>query len=90
MFRGESHFPLFLSVTRHFSQAEKTSLANPGGLTVIITWVLFRLADYTCKVLRVNGTNVLVRIIGLLITALSVEICIEGLATLGWLPLPPE
>ncbi|WP_281648602.1 MarC family protein [Parendozoicomonas sp. Alg238-R29] len=92
------------------------SLASPGALTAIIiltdnrthtfqeqaitallmctvlilTYMIFRLAPHIYKLLGENGTAVLVRIMGLIVTALAVEICIEGLASLQWLPLPPE
>ena len=81
---------IILTDHRQHSYSEQLFTGVQVLVILIITWILFRLAHYIYKVLGVNGTNVLVRIIGLLITALSVEICIEGLATLGWLPLPPE
>ncbi|CAM3553912.1 MarC family protein [Parendozoicomonas haliclonae] len=59
-------------------------------MVLLFAWLLMRAADRIFKLLGENGTAVLVRVMGLLVTALAVEICIEGLASLHWLTLPPD
>ena len=58
-------------------------------LVLALAFLIFRLAPHIYKLLGENGTAVLVRVMGLIVTALAVEICVEGLASLGWLSLPP-
>ncbi|MCL6268980.1 MarC family protein [Sansalvadorimonas sp. 2012CJ34-2] len=59
-------------------------------LVMVLTYLIFRSAPHIYKILGENGSAVLVRVMGLIVTALAVEICIEGLAALEWVPLPPD
>ena len=81
---------IILTDNRLHPPIDQTITALLMLLVLMIAWILFRLAPQIYKLLGDNGTAILVRVMGLMVTALAVEICIEGLASLQWLTLPPN
>ena len=53
-----------------------------GVVVGLVTGVIFSLADPIARVLGKTGINVMTRLMGLILAALSVEVMADGLSTL--------
>jgi multiple antibiotic resistance protein len=49
-----------------------------------LTWVLMLLAGPVLKIIGENGATILVRVFGMLLAALSVELVLTALGVAGW------
>lgn len=52
--------------------------------TLIVTWVALLLSDAILRVIGENGATILVRVLGMLLAALSVELVLTALGVPGW------
>lgn len=60
------------------------------GLVMALTLVLLLAADRTRQVLGVTGLNVITRVFGVLLAALSVQFILDGLVAIGMIPPIPK
>jgi multiple antibiotic resistance protein len=67
-----------------FSLTEQLTTAIVLLLTLGVTWFLMLLAEPVLKVIGQNGAAILVRILGMLLAALSVELVLTALGVAGW------
>jgi multiple antibiotic resistance protein len=61
---------------------ELAILVGYGVVVGLVTGVIFSLADPIARVLGKTGINVMTRLMGLILAALSVEVMADGLSTL--------
>jgi multiple antibiotic resistance protein len=61
-------------------------LATAGVLigTLLLTWLLMLLAGPILRIIGENGATILVRVLGMLLAALSVELVLTALGVPGW------
>ena len=69
-----------------FSVFEQAQTAFAGALVLIVTLALLLLADPVYRAIGSGGTNVVRRIMGMILAAVAVNMVLSGLA--GWLGLP--
>jgi multiple antibiotic resistance protein len=69
-----------------FSVFEQAQTALAGVLVLSVTLALLLLADPVYRVIGSSGTNVVRRIMGMILAAVAVSVVLSGLA--GWLGLP--
>jgi len=69
-----------------FSVLEQAQTAFAGALVLVVTLALLLLADPVHRVIGSGGTNVVRRIMGMILAAVAVNMVLSGLA--GWLGLP--
>lgn len=71
---------------RHIISEQLVTIGVLASLMLILV-VLFWLGDYVVKIIGSSGANLIRRIMGLILAALSVDIVLTGIAR--WLSLPP-
>ena len=69
-----------------FSVFEQVQTAFAGALVLVVTLVLLLLADPVSRAIGSGGTNVVRRIMGMILVAIAVNMVLSGAA--GWLGLP--
>ncbi|HSF92531.1 MAG TPA: MarC family protein, partial [Paracoccaceae bacterium] len=72
------------------NSGDVTGIATVLGVmvsVVAIVWLLFLMAPTMERVLGQTGINVITRLLGMLLAALSVQFVVDGLQDLGALPL---
>jgi multiple antibiotic resistance protein len=69
-----------------FSVFEQAQTAFAGAIVIVITLALLLLADPVYRAIGSGGTNVVRRIMGMILAAVAVNMVLSGLA--GWLGLP--
>jgi multiple antibiotic resistance protein len=52
--------------------------------TLTLTWILLLLAGPILRLVGENGATILVRVLGMLLAALSVELVLTALGVAGW------
>jgi multiple antibiotic resistance protein len=72
--------------TDHTAYSLGEQLATGAVLvgTLILTWILLLLSGPILKLIGENGATILVRILGMLLAALSVELVLTALGVPGW------
>ena len=58
------------------------------GLALLITFASLRLSDRVARILGLIGTQVVGRVLGVLLAALAVQFVLDGIRGAGWLPHP--
>ena len=52
------------------------------------TWLMMRFADAILRVIGANGAGILIRVMGMILAALSVELVMEAVGIEGWVSQP--
>lgn len=76
---------ILLTDNNAYNIVEQTVTASMLVLVLIITYIMMRLSDRILKVIGHNGARLLIRIMGLLLAALSVELVMEAIGIERWL-----
>jgi multiple antibiotic resistance protein len=69
-----------------FTVLEQAQTALAGALVLLVTLALLWLADPVHRIIGTGGTNVVRRIMGMILAAVAVNMVLSGLA--AWLGLP--
>ena len=67
-----------------YSIASQAAVAGLLVAILILTWVMLRLTDPILRILGVAGSRVLIRVLGMLLAALAVELTLTALGVAGW------
>lgn len=67
-----------------YSIASQAAVAGVLVAILALTWAMLRFADPILRVLGVSGSRVLIRILGMLLAALAVELTLTALGVAGW------
>jgi multiple antibiotic resistance protein len=78
---------IILTDNNRFTPTEQVETFGVLAVVLVAMLIIFSLGDLIIKVIGRNGTNVLRRIMGIILAALSVNLIINALT--GWLHLPP-
>ncbi|MDH4070774.1 MAG: MarC family protein, partial [Ignavibacteria bacterium] len=68
-----------------YSILEQVATAGVLVVMLIVTWALLLLAGPILKITGETGATILVRILGMLLAALSVELVLTALGVTGWI-----
>ena len=67
-----------------YSIASQAAVAGVLVAILVLTWVMLRLTDPILRILGVAGSRVLIRVLGMLLAALAVELTLTALGVAGW------
>jgi multiple antibiotic resistance protein len=67
-----------------YSPVEQLQTAAVLFGTLLLTWIMMLLAGPLLRLIGENGATILVRILGMLLAALSAELILSGLGVAGW------
>lgn len=72
--------------TDHTAYSFGEQIATAGVLvgTLILTWIFMLLAGPILRIIGQNGATILVRVLGMILAALSVELVLTALGVAGW------
>ncbi|HEU5359236.1 MAG TPA: MarC family protein [Gemmatimonadales bacterium] len=67
-----------------YSLASQATIGAILLAILLLTWAMLRLAGPILSVLGVSGSRVLIRVLGMLLAALAVELTLSALGVAGW------
>lgn len=67
-----------------YSIASQAAVAGVLIAILILTWVMLRLTEPILRILGVAGSRVLIRVLGMLLAALAVELTLTALGVAAW------
>ena len=67
-----------------YSIASQAAVAGVLIAILVLTWIMLRLTDPILRILGVAGSRVLIRVLGMLLAALAVELTLTALGVAGW------
>lgn len=80
---------VILTDNEHFSLVQQIITGTILLGVLVITYLLMLLAGPVLRIIGQNGSSILVRVMGILLAALSVELVMEALGAERWLKTPP-